>query len=301
MQEMYGMKEFYDVTIRANQPIEIGGKKFDINEALLSFSTAEIASIDQSISSVQARGGYHNPALINWDNDREVRFGISHGVLSPVSWALLSNSQLISKRKVSVPYKEVVDVIEDDEYCFADLRYCPNACLELMGVQPNPCFEPLPMGRRPELMLKPLPPSKTKFIFCYDEETGEKIRDFEIYRNRIYFKRECRHVVVDYTFDYENEAMSLELGKRLCNGYLSLDGKMNIKGDIKGEVTTVVLKIPKIKITSALSLRLGKQVDDPVVSDFYFTGYFDENVRRDSQKIWELTFLKDGVDSEYES
>ena len=107
--------------------------------------------------------------------------------------------------------------------------------------------------------------------------------------------------MVDYTFDYENEAMSLELGKRLCNGYLSLDGKMNVKGDIKGEVTTVVLKIPKIKITSALSLRLGKQVDDPVVSDFYFTGYFDENVRRDNQKIWELTFLKDGVDSEYES
>jgi hypothetical protein len=37
------------------------------------------------------------------------------------------------------------------------------------------------MGRRPELMLKPLPPSKTKWIFIYDEETGKRIRDFEIY------------------------------------------------------------------------------------------------------------------------
>ena len=37
------------------------------------------------------------------------------------------------------------------------------------------------MGRREELLLKPLPPSNTKWIFCYDVDTGERIREFEIY------------------------------------------------------------------------------------------------------------------------
>jgi hypothetical protein len=37
-----------------------------------------------------------------------------------------------------------------------------------MGAQGNPDMEPLPMGRRPDLLLKPLPPSKTKWIFVYD-------------------------------------------------------------------------------------------------------------------------------------
>jgi len=34
------------------------------------------------------------------------------------------------------------------------------------------------MGRRPELMLKPLPPSKKRWIFCYEGETGLPIREF---------------------------------------------------------------------------------------------------------------------------
>ena len=43
------------------------------------------------------------------------------------------------------------------------------------------------MGRREELMLKPLPPSKTKWIFCYDMETGAAIKDFQIYYDKLFF------------------------------------------------------------------------------------------------------------------
>lgn len=38
MDNFVGMKELYDVTLRLNSPLEIGQRKYDINEAILSFS-----------------------------------------------------------------------------------------------------------------------------------------------------------------------------------------------------------------------------------------------------------------------
>jgi hypothetical protein len=43
MENFSGIKELYDVNIRLLKPLEIGSKKYDINESILSFSTAEIA------------------------------------------------------------------------------------------------------------------------------------------------------------------------------------------------------------------------------------------------------------------
>ena len=43
MENFGGVKELYDLTLRTNRPIVIGDKKFDINEAILSFKKAEIA------------------------------------------------------------------------------------------------------------------------------------------------------------------------------------------------------------------------------------------------------------------
>jgi hypothetical protein len=299
MDNFSGIKELYDVSIRLNSPLEFNGRKFNINETLLLFKAAEIADITERKSSVQARGGYHNNALINWETDKEMNFAISHGVLSPVSWALLSNSKIEMPKTKSVSYNEIVYTIEDNDYCYVDLKYKPNHCNCIMGAQGNPCNEPLPMGRRPELMLKPLPPSREKFIFVYDQETGQRIDDFEIYENRLSFKRPYRKVYVDYTFEYEDKIKVIKVGDRLFNGFLSLAGKMSVKDEMSGEVTTAILEIPKIKLSSNLSLRLGKNYDSSTVSDFFFTGYPDENVRREKQSVCRITFLDKELTGDY--
>lgn len=299
MDNFSGIKELYDVSIRLNSPLEFNGRKFNINETLLLFKTAEIADITERKSSVQARGGYHNNALINWETDKEMNFAISHGVLSPVSWALLSNSKIEMPKTKSVSYNEIIYTIEDNDYCYVDLKYKPNHCNCIMGAQGNPCNEPLPMGRRPELMLKPLPPSREKFIFVYDQETGQRIDDFEIYENRLSFKRLYRKVYVDYTFEYEDKIKVIKVGDRLFNGFLSLAGKMSVKDEMSGEVTTAILEIPKIKLSSNLSLRLGKNYDSSTVSDFFFTGYPDENVRREKQSVCRITFLDKELTGDY--
>lgn len=299
MDNFSGIKELYDVSIRLNSPLEFNGRKFNINETLLLFKTAEIADITERKSSVQAHGGYHNNALINWETDKEMNFAISHGVLSPVSWALLSNSKIEMPKTKSVSYNEIVYTIEDNNYCYVDLKYKPNHCNCIMGAQGNPCNEPLPMGRRPELMLKPLPPSREKFIFVYDQETGRRIDDFEIYENRLFFKRPYRKVYVDYTFEYEDKIKVIKVGDRLFNGFLSLAGKMSVKDEMSGEVTTAILEIPKIKLSSNLSLRLGRNYDSSTVSDFFFTGYPDENVRREKQSVCRITFLDKELTGDY--
>ena len=87
--------------------------------------------------------------------------------------------------------------------------------------------------------------------------------------------------MVDYTFTYEDKIQVLEVGNRLFNGFLRLDGKMSVKDEKSGEVTTAILEMPKIKLSSSLSMRLGKSYNNSTVSDFYFTGYPDESRRRE--------------------
>ena len=291
-----GIKELYDVNLRLIQPLDIGGKRYDINESILSFKTAEIAQIQENKSHKQARGGYNNNLLIDWEIDKEVSFGITHGVLSPRSWALLSNSQLKSPQYKSVGITEELHTIEDERYSYVQLKFLPNCCDIKMGAQPNPNFEPLPMGRREELMLKPLPPSKTKWIFCYDMETGLAIKDFQIYYDKIFFQKSYREVLVDYTFTYEDKIKVIEVGNRLLEGFLKLDGKMSVKDEKSGEVTTAILEMPRIKLSSSLSMRLGKNYDASTVSDFYFIGYPLEGKKGTVAKI---TFLDKELTGDY--
>lgn len=299
MESFLGMKELYDITIRLNNPIEFNGKKFNVNESLLVFKSAEIAQVNEQKSTVQAKGGYHNISLINWEIDKSMDFALTHGVLSPVSWALLSNSKIEMPKTKSVSYNEILKTIEDNDYCYVDLKYKPNHCNCIMGAQPNPCNEPLPMGRRPELMLKPLPPSKEKFIFVYDNETGKRIEKFEIYQNRIFFEQSYREVYVDYTFTYADKIKIIKVGDRLFNNFLSLTGKMSVKDERTGEVSTAILEIPKIKLSSSLSMRLGKSYDSSTVSDFFFTGYPEENIRREKQSVCKITFLDKELTGDY--
>lgn len=293
------MKELYDVSLRLCRPLEINGRMYETNESVLLFKTAEIAQISENKQTVIANGGYNNDPLIFWETDKEMTFAISHGVLSPTSWAILSNSKLSKPDIKSVMNREVVDVFEDERYCYATLKFSPNARSEILGAQPNPDFEELPMGRREEFMLKPLPPSKTKWIFIYDEETGLPIKEFTIYGNKVFFKQSYRKIMVDYTFTYEDKIKVIEVGKRLQNCFMRLDAKMTVKDEISGQESTAILEMPKIQLSSSLSMRLGKNYDSSTVSDFYFIGYPDENERRENRSIAKITFLDKELTGDY--
>jgi len=86
------------------------------------------------------------------------------------------------------------------------------------------------------------------------------------------------------------------VGNRLLEGFLKLDGKMSVKDEKSGEVTTAILEMPRIKLSSSLSMRLGKNYDASTVSDFYFTGYPLEGKKGTVAKI---TFLDKELTGDY--
>lgn len=294
----FGAKEMYDINLRTVTPVEILGRKYEINESLINFKTAEICDIQQTSTDKAATGGYGNEPLVWWETDKQTTFRLQNGVLSPIGSALLSNSKLIKSSSKSLSYFEELQVIENNNTRYIDLKYIPNFPSRL-GAQPNPNNEPLPMGRRPELDLKPLPISKTKWIFCYNADGGDRIKEFIVDGNRLYFKDDYRKVRVDYTFDFEDSIQTLEIGNRLCNGFLKLDGKINIKNEKTGEVTTALIEMPKIKLSTNLTINLGKDYTYSTVSNFNFVGFPDETRRREDRTISYITYLGYDISGNY--
>ena len=63
---------------------------------------------------------------------------------------------------------------------------------------------------------------------------------------------------MDYEYVYMNNTVIFNIGQKLLNGFLTLEGRTKIKEDITGIVKTGIIQIPKLKIMSNLSMRLGK-------------------------------------------
>ena len=97
----------------------------------------------------------------------------------------------------------------------------------------------------------------SKPVFLYKQSTGEKITEYQIEENRIITNLNFTDLLIDYYYDYKNGFEILSFGNSLTNGYFSLEGKTRVKDDITGQVKTGIIKIPKLKLLSNLSMRLG--------------------------------------------
>ena len=296
--EWVGAKELYDIKLRLNTPLKLGDRQYDINETILCFEKGEMIQLQAGVMRHGATGGFNNNLLISWDTDKEMVFKITHGILSPTSWALLTNSKIKKGKKKSISYDEVISTVEKDNQWHGFLKYVPNH-IEKYGIQGNPNNEQLPMGRKEWIPLKPLPPARDRFIFCYDMKTGLRIKNFDLVGNVIIFYAEHEQVIVDYTFDYEDEYITLDIGNRLLNGFLNLSAKMTVKDYITGEPRTAVIDIPKIKLNSNLIASLGNAYDCSTVSDFIFIGYPQEGRQDGQTSICQITFLPTELEGEY--
>ena len=100
-------------------------------------------------------------------------------------------------------------------------------------------------------------------------------------------------VIADYYYIYNNGSYIIDLGNRLCNGYLRLEGKMRLKDDLDGHDKTA---IPKIRIASNLTMRLGRKTG-ALVNSFSFTGI--PVGQRGEEKVLSYTLLNDDIDSDF--
>ena len=255
-----GFKELYDVSLKATYLIEVGDRKIEPGETIAAFDKIQIANFNEIKNFVSANGGRGNVAHVWWEDTKEINLSFAQGVFSKQQLALMTNAKLIQNEGKSVVAINCHEQIETNEKGIAKVRH------EIVSP-----------------------------IFLYKKETGERIMDFTYSGNTINTGLSYTDLSVDYYYNYDNKYSVLSFGQSLTNGYLSLEGKTRVKDDITGQVTTGIIKIPKLKLKSNLSMRLGQDAV-PLVGRLDAVAV--PTGERGQKKVMELIFLTDDIDSD---
>lgn len=261
MENEFSMKELYDVFLKTTSPIEIAGKRFDAGETICVFDKVQISNFNEIKTRVTAHGGYGDRDKVFWEDTKGIDITLSQGIFNSLQFALLCNANMIYQKqneKILVPKREEQESNE-------------------LG---NIIFSEIPVG----------------VFFIYNKKTGEKITDYEVVDEKnVLIKTPYTSVILDYKYSYSGGAKILTVGQRLIEGFLRLEGKTRVKDDISGKVRTGIIEIPKLKLMSDLSMRLGKNAN-PVVANFSFKAL--PCGEKQAARAMSLYFLNDDIDSD---
>ena len=262
MNSEFGLKELYDLTLKATYPIELGGRIFEQGEIIARFDKIQISDFREVTSRIQARGGQGNGTHIIWENPKEIQVGFSQGIFSKRQFALLSNARL--------------------------LQVAPATKILLSAHY---------SGESDETGKIQIDNKEITNVFVYDAKTFEKINPItlDLEKGAVIIDDKYRDVEVDYQYYYDNGYTNMILGQKLIQGFLQLEGKSRVKDDITGKTHTVLLRIPRLKLVSDLSMRLGREAG-PLLANFSAVAYPDSCGR--DKKIMEMLFLNDDIDAE---
>ena len=256
----FGLKELYDVTIRATYPIEVNGRTIESGEIVGVFDRIQIANVQEIKKTVAARGGWDNRGLVYWDTTQEVRFNFTQGIFSKTQLALLTGAKLATISEETGVLMTCRESLESDE----------NGLITLSNTAVAP-------------------------IFLYSASNWSKLTYTVVDGTHLQIESPFVSVIVDYQYSYNENTKIITLGQALTTGFLTLEGRSRIKDDETGQTHTVVLYIPKLKLMSALSMRLGQNAQPQI-------GRFDAIAvptggRRDTE-VMRVLFLNDDIDSD---
>lgn len=258
----FGLKELTDLTLKATYPIEVAGRRFETGEVIARFDKIQIANFREITSRVSANGGYDNRTLVIWEDPKEIQLNFTQGIFSKMQFALLSNSRLIQKKENECILIPEHFIGESDE----------NGSINV--------------GKK-----------NIQDLFIYNANTCEKIipRKVDLEKGEIVIDQIYCDVEIDFNYCYQDSAIACILGRKLIEGYLQLEGKSRVKDDITGKVRTAILRIPRLKLVSDLSMRLGREAT-PVLANFNAIGLPVGG--KGSKKIMEMLFLNDDIDAD---
>lgn len=262
MNNEFGLKELYEVCLKATYPIEMEGRKFEPGEVIARFDKIQIANFREITSRVSANGGKHNPALIVWEDPKEIQLNFTQGIFSKRQFALLSNANLLKSAPADKILVSAHFTGESDEEGKIQLNK-----------------------------------ERVTNVFVYNAKTFEKIKpiNVDLEKGVITIDQVYCDIEVDFQYEYINDVTIINIGQKLIGGFLLLEGKTRVKDDITGKTHTAILRIPRLKLVSDLSMRLGREAS-PLLANFAAIGYPVGNGK--SQKVMEMLFLNDDIDTE---
>ena len=232
----FSFKDFEKVTLKATQNMEMGNRLYTPGEPIATFDKIQIAGLNETIQRVSANGGFDNRAHVWWETTKEIRLNFSQGVFSKAQFALLKNARVIEfSANQSIEISEIEELESNEDK--------------------NVVLSHVPLGD----------------LFVYDLASGMPVTYTYISGATIQIDQAYQDLLVSYVWGYEGGATEYKFGQRLFNGVYYLEGRTRVKDDTTGQATTGIIRIPKLKLMSDLSIRLGKQVN-PVVGSFQATG-----------------------------
>lgn len=255
-----GFKELYEVSLKATLPIEVGSERIEVGETIAAFDCVQIANFQEIKNIVSSNGGWDNRAHIYWESTKEIKVSFTQGIFSKVQLALMSNAKLIENNGEQIIPINTREEYESDE----------NG---MVTINRDLC-EP---------------------IFVYDKNTGKKITGWAKIDNSVYLNQAYQNVIIDYWYNYDNGCIIMTIGQALTRGYLSLIGKMRVKDDITGKVKTGIIKIPKLRLMSDLSMRVGS---DAIPQVGRLDAVAVPEGGRGQSKVMEIIFLNDDIDAD---
>ena len=270
----FSFKELYSVRLKATYPIEVAGNLIEAGEVIADFDKIQIANFQELKSHIAARGGYANAPLVVWDTTKQVDLEFTQGIFSKSQYSLMSNMKYLKPVEDHIELIGEREKLETDENGKVQLRYEP-----------------------------------TCDVYVYDAKTGIKFpREEDKGEGQVYWKwnggteieifdeiKSYRELIIDYCFTYSIATSILKVGKEFTNGFLWLEGKTRVQDDETGLVKTGIIRIPKLKLMSDLSIRVGKQAS-PQVGRFHATAYPAGS--QGNKEVMRLIFLEDDIDSD---
>ena len=296
MDQNFGHKELYEVVLRAKTPMKFGDRYIEADEPVLYFDNIQMSVLTEQSRPIFARGGWGNMPRVIWDDRQEVQFQMVEGVMSSVGMSILLSANVLSEK--------------DRQPLYIHMKEGPLECSMDNVVQ-----------------LKHWPvtyPNKKTFIFEYDRsaiqkklygqyyisssdqlkiDNGEIEKKDVLPRLSIFKDKNCEipaenssEYVIDYYYEYEDEALIYSVEKERFNGLFSLEAKFYSKDENEGINYTNLLYMPKVRIVSSINLRLGERAD-PTVSTFNIIG-LPETVGDQKNLIMEITRLGEDIDAD---
>lgn len=268
-QKYNGLKELNSVVIKAYSDITIGNRRFSAGEPILYFEKVQISELNESTKPVMARGGWGNYPHVIWEDFNGFGFTLTEGVLSTMSFSILSNAELFDyeegQQTIKLPKREKIEV------------------------------------RNGKIKAKYQPLKDRFFIYSLDEDgiIENKIENYSINDNNkeitISTDYNKKEVLIDYYFNYQKAYTKYIIGNKRIAGFLSLEGKAYFKDEIEGLNKTFFFEIPKMKITSNLDIVMGEKAS-PTISVFNIIGV---PIKENNQwVVSRMYLLDDDIDSD---
>lgn len=254
-----GLKEFYKLRLKAIQPITIKDRTIQPGETIVFFDTVLALGMEGIVAPRVARGGQGNSAEIIWDDISEIMIQFSKGTLNKESFSVMANSCYYkSDATESIEITET-EFAESDEDCLIELKYDPVTA------------------------------------FVRERDSGKALSFVKNGEKTLEIENPYVDVIVDYTFLYSKTKTCYDIGQELYRSFVELESRVRLKDDETGLTTTGIIKIPKFKVMSDLSVAVGI-ASSPVVGNFGGIAY--RTGRGGDARIATIQLLNEDIDTE---